>query len=108
MATVLIELDYFLIPGFVSVNVQFELIVREKLSSLQMLFLTLFLTSVYTVCLRVCMRARVHKKHRKYMHVRGHKLTEYTLVKKKKRKEKRTQTGHSQTQIQQLQRTTIL
>ena len=37
--TVLIGLWFFLIPGFASVNVQFKSIVRDKFSSLPMLFL---------------------------------------------------------------------
>ena len=48
-----------LLTGFVSVDVQFELIVRDKLSCLQMFFLSIF-TRVYSVCLCVCVCISVH------------------------------------------------
>ena len=40
VVTVLIRLWLFLMPGFVSANFQFELIVRDKFSSLPVLFLS--------------------------------------------------------------------
>ena len=45
---------FFLISGFVSVNVHFELIVRDKLSSLQMLFFSFKSVFCVFVCLYGC------------------------------------------------------
>ena len=59
--TVLIRLWFFLIPGIVFVNIQFELIFRDKLSSLRKLFLAVnlfffffFYKKVLCVCVYSC------------------------------------------------------
>ena len=56
VATVLIRLWFFLIPGFVSANFQFKLIVCDKFSSLLMLFLSFsfFLGCAVGACVSVC------------------------------------------------------
>ena len=69
VVSVLVRLwSFLLIPGFVSANFKFELIVRDKCSSLLVLFLSCYFsllliflfTRVYIVCLYVCVGASIH------------------------------------------------
>ena len=71
--TVLIGLQFFLIPGFVPVNVQFQLNVCDKLLCLQMLFLFFFFRERLVVSWTL-------------WHINYHWLFKERRVKKKKKK----------------------
>ena len=69
MPTHLIRFWFFLIPGFVSANFQFELFVRDTFSALQVFFLSFsfffllfYFTRLYSSCLCVCVGAHVHER----------------------------------------------
>ena len=60
------------IPGFVSANVQFKLIVRDKFLSLQMLFISLFFSSFpFYKSVSLCLYGRVHVCIYIYIYFRG-------------------------------------